>query len=573
MGFLCAQRLRCGAVCAFLLLAPSLVRAAREAPAAASALLSVPFREAIERGVANGAYRSLGVGLIEGKRHGTFYFGHRDGGDSPPADDTSLFEIGAAGEVFTGVLFAQAAIEGKLRLADPIAKFLPAPFPFADARVGAITLEQLATQHSGLPAQPPNLFPVDRGDPYADYAAEDLLALLAFLHPDEVHSDAGYGYSVLNAGLLGHLLGRAYRMPLGEALAVKVFAPLGLKRTMFADEAALLSGYAFGERAARWHFGALAGAAGLRACLPDLLTFLQHNLTPDNSPLRAALLLARQPRASGPADRIALGWNVRERIDRTDTWPLVWRASRTAGFSSFLGFRTDRQKAIVLLGNSAEDVAALGIAWLGDALPPPPPPPGAAATGANRLEEYPGLYRIAPGVEAILRIQGNALSLQMAGSPPVPLRAAARDVFIADSGALGVTFTRDIDVVSGLMLHAGTGNISAARLSANAPHLARAPIPWDATARRELLGDYRLDAATWLRIGEAGQDVTVQWTLGERQRIFPFARDRYADADGTIELQVERDAASRLVGVGVDLAGARRNAVALHRNSQPERTP
>ena len=567
MGFLCAHRSWAGVLCAALLLLSMPAGAARKpATSAAEPLLSAPFRDAIERGVANGAYRSLAVGVIDGKQHGTFYFGHRDGADSAPADDDSRFEIGAISEIFTGLLLAKAAVEGKLRLSDPIEKFLPAPFPFTDARVGKITLAQLATHHSGLPAQPANLFPLDLDDPYADYGAQDLLALLALRRPNADPGDAEYAYSVLDVGLLGHLLGRIYQMSFADALAGNVIAPLGLKRTAFADEASLLSGSIHGERAAHWHYGALAGAAGLRATLPDLLAFLQYNLTPDASPLRAALLLSRQPRAAGAVDQVGFGWNVRETIDGKTTWPLVWRASLTGGFASFIGFRTDRQKAIVLLGNAAEDVAALGIAWLGDALPPQAPRSSTTAQ-SNRLDDYPGLYEISTGVDVIVRIDGAALSLQMPGELPARLRAADKDVFVADSGTLGASFMRSIDDISGLMLHIGASNVTASRLSTRAPRLARTPMAGNDSARSALLGDYRFDDVTWIRIGESAQGLNLQWTLGERRSIFPYAPDRYADADGTIDFHIQRDEQGRIAGLSFDLAGTRREATPLRRRA------
>jgi CubicO group peptidase (beta-lactamase class C family) len=564
MGFLCTRRSWAGALCAVLLSSSMPLLAARKTTP--PPLLPAPFRDAIERGVANGAYPTLAVGLIDGKQRGTFYFGHRDGPDSKPADDESLFEIGAVSEVFTGLLLTQAAIEGKLRLSDPIEKFLPASFPFADARIGKITLAQLVTQHSGLPTRPANLFPTDADDPYASYAAEDLLALLALSPPTARLNSDEYGYSVLNAGLLGHLLGRIYQMPLAEALASKVFAPLGLKRLVLEDDPTLLHGYAHGESAAHWHYGVLGGAAGLRASLPDLLSFLQHNLSPDDSPLRAALLLARQPHAGGPADQLGFGWNVRETIDGTTTWPLVWRASQTAGFTSFIGFRTDRQRAIVLLGNAAEDVAALGIAWLSDNLPPQASHGSTAVKGA-RLDEYPGLYQIAAGVEAIVRVEGEKMDLQMPGELPLRMRAADKDVFVADRGELGATFMRNIDEVNGVMLHFGESNVSAARLSKGAPHLVRSPIAGDSAALDAIVGDYRLDDATWIRIGKSGQSLNLQWTMAERRTIFCYAPDRYVDADGAVDLQLLRDEKGRNVGIRLDLAGTRRDVAPLRRSS------
>lgn len=566
-------RIRTGWFIAALLLWTVCAPAAGKPPAVSAKAAAPPpalfpdaFRAAIEQGVANGAYRSTAVGVIDGVQHKTFYFGHRDGAATPPADENSQFEIGALSEVFTGLLLAQAAIEGKLRLRDPVRKFLATDFPFADTRIGDLSLEALATQHSALPAQPTSLFPADLDDPYVDYASEDLLAFLAFYRaaPELVESAPGYAYSVLNAGLLGHLLGRIYATPYTEVLGRKILAPLGLKHTSPGDDAALLAGSARGEITAHWHYGVLAGAAGLRASLPDLLEFLQQNLTPGDSPLRAALLLARQARAAGATDQVGLGWNVREVANGQTSWPLVWRASETAGFSSFIGFRTDKQKAIVLLGNAAEDLAGLGVAWLSDALPPVAPH-GYAAAATNDLAAYPGLYRISAGNDAIVRVSGNALRLQLPGQLPQHLRAADRDVFVADAAALGITFMRNVDEITGLVLHLNGNHFVAQRLSEHAPHLAHTPILRPQKALDEILGDYRIDAATWMRIAQRTGALSLQLTMGERHVIFACAPDRYCDADGTVDLQFRRDDHGRIRDAILDLAGAQRSATPLRR--------
>lgn len=561
MDFLRPQRSRTGWLLACLLV-PFIAFAARPTPhATSSSLLPAAFRDTIERGIANKAYHTLAVGLIDGKQHETLYFGHRDGVDSKPATDNDLFEIGALSEIFTGLLFAQGAIEGKLRFSDPIERWLPAAFPFASTRAGKISLRELATHRSGLPAQLPNLFPTDPNDPYAGYAAEDLLALLALDRSIRPQEKAEYDYSVLDAGLLGHLLGRVYRQPLAEVLAREVFTPLGLKHLTFSDDSALLTGYAHGIPAPHWHFGVLAGAAGLRANLPDLLALLQRQLTPEASPLRAALLLTRQAQADGTADRIGFGWNVRDSSNATATWPLVWRASRTAGFANFIGFRTDQQRAIVLLSNTTEDVAALGIAWLaGDA--PPSAPHGSSPSTHIDLGQYSGLYRLTADVDAIVRVDDDSLSLQMSGRFPVRLKAVDHDVFVADDSSIGVSFIRAIDVVSGLMLRIGDHNVTASRLSTRAPRLVRQPVS-AGPAQPSLPSDWRLDDATWLRLIDSPRGLRVQWTLGEPRDLFAYARDRYADKEGSIDLQVKRDARGRPSSLILDLAGAPREAVPL----------
>ena len=563
---------RMGLIVAALFPLPAFASTAHKPPAAppkadaVQPILPETFRRLIEQGIANGAYRSIAVGLIDGAQRKTLYFGQRDGPTTSPADDDNKFEIGAVSEVFTGLLLAQAAIEGKLRLQDPVRKFLPASFPFGATHIGDISLEALATQHSGLPPQPASLFPADVDDPYADYATEDLLAFLAFYRDvsGPVDAELDYHYSVLNGGLLGHLLGRVYGVPFTELLRAKILAQAGLTHASWNDSGALLTGYARGETTAHWHYGVLAGAAGLRASLPDLLEFLQRNLTPGDSPLRAALLLARQPRAAGAAGQVGLGWNVREVSTGEATWPLVWRASETAGFSAFIGFRTDQQKAIVLLANAAEDLAGLGIAWL-NAEQPPPVPRGYPAVAVHDLAAYPGLYQISSDNELIVRANASGLSLQMPGQLPQQLRAVDADVFVARSDAIAVTFMRNVDEIGGLVLHLNGDHLSAQRLSARAPYLPRTPINLDHTVRDQYLGDYRLDTANWMRIAQHTDALSVQLTASARRVIFAYAPDRFSDGDGAVDLVFHRDDQGQISGATIDLAGAQREATPLRR--------
>ena len=123
----------------------------------------------LQQGVDSGLYRQLAIGWIDGTQTGpdqqqTWFLGS---GQKPDADST--FEIGAASEIFTGLLLAQAAIDGKAQLDSPVRKLLPKDFAFADPVLGAISLRQLATRRSGLPPAPPNLFPTDVRDAYAGF--------------------------------------------------------------------------------------------------------------------------------------------------------------------------------------------------------------------------------------------------------------------------------------------------------------------------------------------------------------------------------------------------------------------
>jgi D-alanyl-D-alanine-carboxypeptidase/D-alanyl-D-alanine-endopeptidase len=513
------------------------------------------FRQSIEQGVQSGLYQAVAVGWIDGKDRATWFFG--------PAQADSAFEIGAVTEVFTGLLLAQAAYEGKLRLQTPIRELLAADFPFTDAALGAVTLEALATHHAGLPAIPPNLMPGKVDDPYADYSEQNLRSFLASYKRTSVAP--GYAYSTLDVGLLGYLLGRAYATDFTKLLNDKILRPLELKHTGFEDGSALLAGHARGQTAARWHFAALAGSAGLRSTTNDLLDLLQRNLLPEDAPLRAALLLARHPRAQNSAEEIGLGWNILqvsspqigagESVASVQTWPLVWRASSTAGFSTFIGFRTDRQQALVLLGNTDAGLSAIGLALLKGDAPPPLPLAQPAQPTPEQLAAYPGLYQVRGGIEVIVRQRDAQLSAQLSGQPAALLHADSEDVFDAGAEGFGVSFQRVAGKVTTLLLNRGGVNLLADRLSERAPHVARAPIAVDAKSLPDYVGDYHLGANALARIGLRSDKLSLQITGRAPLSLFAFANDHFASEDDSCVLAFQRDTAGKVASLRVDFAG------------------
>lgn len=528
--------------------------------AAAPPVLAESYRRLFENGSATGAFHGVAVGLVQGKEQQTFFFGKTAEGPLPNAE--SAFEIGATTDVFTGILLAQAALEGKLRLTDPLRSLLPADFPWADSELGATPLVSLATQQTALPAIPANLFPANPDDPYASYREAELLTLLANTHGTS--RPRSINYSTLNAGLLGVVLARLYGSDYPSLLAGKVLTPLGMSHSGFDDPPSLLPGHAFGQTTAHWHFGVLAGAAGLRSTLNDLLGFVRINLQPEGSSLRAALLLARQSRAAGPAGGVGFGWNVHELASGdAQTWPMVWRASETGGFSTFIGFRTDRQQGLVLLANSAVELAPIGMAWLSDESAPPVPAASYVPTGAQ-IERYPGLYRLLDGSEITVRSAGNCLTAQVRGQPEWSLFPVAEDIYSANGGAAVITFVHNIDEIGGLLLQRNGGYVTAQRLTTRPPRLPRPAYEVESAKLGAYAGDYALEAGVLLRVGASADGLTAQYTGSAPVAMRAFARDRFTDADGVNLLNFQRDENGRIAGVTVDLAGGERKAERIH---------
>jgi CubicO group peptidase (beta-lactamase class C family) len=272
-----------------------------------------------------------------------------------------IFEVGSIAKVVSGLLLAQAVVEHRVALADPIGRWLPDGVVL-DPRVAAITLGQLATHTSGLPRLPSNLRVHRPLDPFADYPVADLYAFLSAYKPAAAPPRPA-DYSNLGAGLLGFILERAYQEPYGRLVAEKIAIPLGLAdTTVFLDEEQQ-------TRLAVPHLGArpvppqgaaevFLGATGLYSTAADLVRLTHVLMLPPDHPLARAWEIARQPRAAFPAMNGETGLGVL--IMEKPAGPIYWHGGTTAGTRSHLEWSPSQRHALVVLMDS-DSIAAMNL--------------------------------------------------------------------------------------------------------------------------------------------------------------------------------------------------------------------
>jgi CubicO group peptidase (beta-lactamase class C family) len=218
------------------------------------------------------------------------------------------------------------AERGKLRLDEPVAKYLP---EFAAAGKEDIRVEHLLLHTGGLIADNP----IADFDDGRDEAIERLMALKPTARPGEkfVYSDVGFM-------VLGLLVERVSGQTLDEFARQNIFRPLGMNETTFRPGEALqaraaptekrggdwLKGEVHDPRAAR--LGGVAGHAGLFATADDLARFAQ-------------MVLDRGRSESGTI--------FSEDTWRTMTRPrIVPRGQRAFGWDVATGYSTNRGKKL-----------------------------------------------------------------------------------------------------------------------------------------------------------------------------------------------------------------------------------
>ncbi|HJR60960.1 MAG TPA: serine hydrolase domain-containing protein [Vicinamibacterales bacterium] len=282
-----------------------------------------------------------------------------------PYDGRTLFEIGSITKAFTGILLAEMAERGELRLDQPIAELLPATVSIPSRNGRQIRLVDLATHSSGLPRMPDNFTPADRANPYADYTVAQLYD---FLRRHELRRDIGseHEYSNLGVGLLGHALALRAGTSYEALVTERVLQPLGMSSTKISllptDGARLAPGHnARGEQVGVWDLPTLAGAGALRSSAEDMLTFLAANLDPPaTSTLGRAIRQSHAPRFTiREGRRVGLLWGLpTTQYGRT----LIVHNGGTGGYRTFAGCDPDRRIAVVVLSNqTAQSVDPIGM--------------------------------------------------------------------------------------------------------------------------------------------------------------------------------------------------------------------
>jgi CubicO group peptidase (beta-lactamase class C family) len=290
------------------------------------------------------------VGLLDSG--GVRFVAHGDAGDGRAPDADTVFEAGSVTKGLTGLLLAQMADAGDVRLDQPVGELLPAGLE-VDPVVAAITLEELATHRSGLPrlaSGPEMQARMTSADPYAGSTPEEIFADLARVDPARVAAGRGsYAYSNFGSALLGQLLARAGEASFADLLAQRVFEPLGLAAPMLAPDAVdgrRAQGHQSGQPVAPWTLDAYAPAGGWQTSARDALALAQRLVA--GKPAWVATALA--PRTG---DGTGLAWHQAAIADRTVTW----HNGGTAGSSSFLAVVREEGVALVVLANSGGGVA------------------------------------------------------------------------------------------------------------------------------------------------------------------------------------------------------------------------
>ncbi|WP_414708744.1 class C beta-lactamase [Ramlibacter sp.] len=251
--------------------------AARGAPARAGRTSTAEVVDAAFRPLAAAHdVPGMAVAVTDRGRRSFFHYGVASREDGAPVTQETLFEIGSLSKTFTATLATYAQALGRLSLADPPGRHVPA---LRGSALDRATLLHLGTYTAGgLPLQ----FPDDVATPAA--ASDYFRRFQPVAAPG-----AQRRYSNPSIGLLGHATAQALGGEFVALCEAGLYRQLGLRQTWLHVPAARLPHYAWGhdraDRPIRVNPGVFdAQAYGVKSTAADMLRFVEANLAPQGLP-------------------------------------------------------------------------------------------------------------------------------------------------------------------------------------------------------------------------------------------------------------------------------------------------
>lgn len=318
------------------------------------------------------------IGILDRRGSSLFSAGKLDNGTDQEVNGDTIFEIGSVTKVFTSLLALEMARRGEVKLAEPVAKYLPERVRVPGYEGQEITLRHLATQDSGLPWNPDDLDRILLRDPRKPslkefkeacdaYTAEDLYAFLA-RHKLTNAPGTRFQYSNVGMALLGHAMalkaGETY-----ESLVVqRIAGPLKMDSTRIIltpeQKTRLARGHwVDGTPSENVRFQVTASAGALLSSANDLLKFLSATLGFTRSELGPLMEEMQLIRHTGDQrfGSTAMPW-LDEGLYQPPGSQLLAHGGGGFGYLAFIGFDKKQRRAVVVLSNQMA-VNPSGVGW------------------------------------------------------------------------------------------------------------------------------------------------------------------------------------------------------------------
>ncbi|OAI48125.1 hypothetical protein AYO44_08005 [Planctomycetaceae bacterium SCGC AG-212-F19] len=373
-------------------------------------------------------------------------FGFADVEKKIPAAPGTIYRIASISKLFTAVAIMQLRDQGKLRLDDPIEKYLPwfKIKPAPDAM--PITIRQLLVHTSGLPRESPHPYWSDFKFPSREEMIKALPSQEAPYPPE-----TKWKYSNLGLAIAGEVVVAVSGEPFEKYVQKHILDPLAMKSTSVgvpeSNKARLATGYGRrlpdGKRELRPFTDAKAidPAAGVASTVEDMARFamLQFRDGPaTGSPVLKGTTLREMHRVHWLMPDWKSGRGLGFHIIHRDDGDLVGHGGWVAGYQTSVYFRPQDKVAVVAMINAddgspypgtPDSVVDRAFKWVGPAIRKATTPP-ADTRPRPEWQKYVGKYRSPWADSQVLLMNGKLVMINPTEQDPTG--SLAKLVFVAE---------------------------------------------------------------------------------------------------------------------------------------------
>ncbi|MFC2085304.1 serine hydrolase domain-containing protein, partial [Bacteroidota bacterium] len=296
-------------------------------------------------------------------------FGFADLNKKTAVTDETLFRIASITKLFTGTAIMQLRDEGKLKLDDPVEKYLNwfrLKNPFGDIK--KVTIRQILTHTSGIPREAAFPYWTDSKFPTLDEIEETIDDQSMIFRPE-----TEWKYSNLGISLLGEIIEVVSGISYEDYVTLKILRPLEMENTKVQidkHDPMLATGYLH-----KWESGkrevapftdskGITAAANMSTNIKDLAKFCSlqflYSDSLQNSILKSSTLMEMH-RVHWIRSGWKSGWGLAFATFKDEDQLYVGHAGWVAGFRSQLLFNPDDKVGVIVFIN-AEDYSPYKIA-------------------------------------------------------------------------------------------------------------------------------------------------------------------------------------------------------------------
>jgi len=449
-----------------------------------------------------------------------------------PDSPATKFRLGSVTKQFTAASILLLEERGKLKVGDPVKKYLPD----APAAWDKITIFHVLTHTAGIP----------NFTSFPDYPSLEPFPtttekLVARFRDKPLDFEPGEKWSYSNSGyvLLGYLIEKIGGESYGKFVQENIFTPLDMKDSGYDSNSAIIERRAAGY--GRGPNGTIANAGYVDMTVPHaagaLYSTTEDLLRWEQGLFGGKLLSAASLQKMTTAFKSDYAFGLQ--VHTLNKHKVIDHNGGIEGFSTMLAYYPEDKITVVVLANLTGTPAPGEIATK----------LGALAHGEDVslvserkeisvspgiLSKYVGTYSMAPGVNMMITLAGDQLTGQMSGQGKLPLFAESESAFFLKVVDAQIEFGTD-DKGLFLILHQGGRDMKAARTSDTVAEKKEIAVP--ASILSAYVGTYELRPGFDMVVTLEGDKLVTQATGQPKLPIFAESETKFFPK--AIDAQIE----------------------------------